>query len=643
MFIFASQIILTHTSHKSTMKKTLTLVLMLTVSLNYIFSAKEPMKYGKIDKADLEMTVYPADSSASAVILCNYGYFNASDLQFVHQMRIKILKEEGKQRGNFYVPAAERTNVKGQTVNIENGKPVVTKLSNDGIFIEKITKGSYRARVAMPNVKVGSVIDVEFYYPGLPSYWSFQEVYPVRWSELVIEQNINFSFRKNFTGYAPLSESSNERWVAKDVPAFKTEPYINNYENYLTRFNIELSSIHVPGYLYKDFATDWKAVAKILREDDDFGGRTTNPNFFLNSIEKQIKQQTKDPQEQIAKAYEEIQKVKWNNESSLTASKEGLTHCYNKKIGNSADINLMLISLLRKLDIQAYPVAISTRDNGVLPPFSVSLDKLNYVLVQAIVGENVIYMDATEEFLPLGILPERTLNGKGLVIRKDDEEWVDLSPVKKNKQVIALNLKLTPDGTLKGDYQKSFFDYAALKERIRYKKFNDEESFLKSVENKFAGLSIDKFNVYDADSTNKPIKEEFSITLKNAVTKANNQLFVNPLLLDKYEENPFKVENRLYPVDFTTSKEQVQVYNLEIPTGYSVEKLPENIKMTLPENSGSFLMQSSVTENNVQVLFKLLINKPVFYQQEYPGLRTFFDELVKKQSEMIIIKKDNQL
>ena len=133
MFIFASQIILTHTSHKSTMKKTLTLVLMLTVSLNYIFSAKEPMKYGKIDKADLEMTAYPADSSASAVILCNYGYFNASDLQFVHQMRIKILKEEGKQRGNFYVPAAERTNVKGQTVNIENGKPVVTKLSNDGL------------------------------------------------------------------------------------------------------------------------------------------------------------------------------------------------------------------------------------------------------------------------------------------------------------------------------------------------------------------------------------------------------------------------------------------------------------------------------------------------------------------------------
>jgi hypothetical protein len=51
-------------------------------------------------------------------------------------------------------------------------------------------------------------------------------------------------------------------------------------------------------------------------------------------------------------------------------------------------------------------------------------------------------------------------------------------------------------------------------------------------------------------------------------------------------------------------------------------------------------MLSSVNDNTVQVLFKLNINKPVFYQPEYQDLKTFFDELVKKQSEMLIIKKD---
>ncbi len=96
----------------------------------------------------------------------------------------------------------------------------------------------------------------------------------------------------------------------------------------------------------------------------------------------------------------------------------------------------------------------------------------------------------------------------------------------------------------------------------------------------------------------------------------------------------------MYPVDFTTSRESTQIFNLELPAGYSIDQLPKNVKMSLPENTASFQMISSVNENQVQVMFKLNINKPVFYQPEYQDLKLFFDELVKKQSEMLIIKKD---
>jgi hypothetical protein len=44
-----------------------------------IYASKEPMKYGKPETSELEMTVYEPDSSASAVVLCNYGYFNANE------------------------------------------------------------------------------------------------------------------------------------------------------------------------------------------------------------------------------------------------------------------------------------------------------------------------------------------------------------------------------------------------------------------------------------------------------------------------------------------------------------------------------------------------------------------------------------
>jgi len=622
------------------MYRRLVLTFWILVASVSITAQKAPMKYGKIDPADLEMKVYPKDSSASAVLLCNYGYFDSNQMQFVHQMRIKILKEEGKDQGNFSVPASEKATVKGITVNLENGKPEVTKLTKEGIFIERITKGVYRARVAMPNVKAGSVLDIEFFYPGLPSYWSFQKNIPVRWSELILEENINFSFRKNSTGYIPMSEATNDRWVAKDVPAFKTEPYINNYENYLSRFNIELSSIHIPGYLYKDYATSWEAVAKTLRLDDDFGGQLGSINFSLNGIEKEIKKSTVVPEERMAKAYEAVKKIKWNKSESIWVSSVGLSYAYNKKIGSEADINMNLVLLLRKLGIDANPMVLSTRDNGQLPPYSVSLDRLNYVVAHVVIGEKTYLLDATEDCLPLGMLPERTINGRALVVKKESEEWIDLAPQKKNKSVSLLNLKLTTEGTLKGKWGKTSFDYGALNQRNHYKSFNSEDEYLKSMESKYLGLSVENYKLTSLDSIQKPLQEEFTITLKNRVTKTNNQLYINPILFDKYTENPFKAEQRVFPVDFTTPLDRTQILMLELPTGYSIEQLPKNIKMGLPDNTASFQMTSTIIEKNVQFLFKLNINKPVFYQPEYLNLKAFFDELVKKQSEMLIIKKD---
>jgi len=604
------------------------------------YAQKEPMKYGKVDKSDLEMKVYPADSSAAAVVLCNYGYFDSNRLQFVHQMRIKILKEEGKDRGSFSVPAGEKTNVKGQTVNLEKGVPVVTKLDRSGIFIERITRNYYQARVAFPNVKVGSVIDVEFYFQGLPSYWSFQETIPVKWSELILEENSYFSFKKNFTGYIPMAEASSDRWVAKDVPAFKTEPYVNNITNYLSRMNIEISSVHIPGYLYEDFSTSWADVAKKLMKDDNFGGLLSQISLFPNTLAKDIKNTSSSPEEKMSKAYEAIRKIKWNNDESVWASNTGLSYAFNKQIGNTADINLNLILLLRKLDIDANPLVLSTRDNGQIPPFSVSLQRLNYVIAHVAIGDKTYLLDATDENLALGDVPERTINGKGLLVRKDDSfEWIDLTPRKKNKQISILNLKFTPDGRLKGDWSKSYFDYAALRHRISYKKYNSQDEYLKSLESKYNGLSIDNFSMANLDSLQLPVKEEYTVTLKNKITKTNNQIFVQPVLFDSYSENPLKAAERVYPVDFTTATEKTFIFYLEIPEGYAVEQLPKNIKMTLPQSTASLQMMSSLNENKVQVLFKLLINKPVFYQPEYPDLKAFFDELVKKEAEMLILKK----
>jgi len=601
---------------------------------------KDPMKYGKVSKEELEMTVYPADSSASAVILCNYGYFDARQLQFVHVKRIKILKEEGKGFASFSVPAAEKTNVRGQVVNLENGVPVVTKLSKSGIYIENVVGDVYRARVAMPNVKVGSVIDVEFYYTGLPSYWEFQSRIPVKWSELVLEPTIYFTLQKNFVGYVPLSIASEDRWVAKDVPAFHPEPYIDNPENYMTRFNIEISAVSIPGTYYKNYSTSWENVAKSLRESDDFGRRLSDYfNMYLNDMKKEVQATAKTPVEQMKKAFELIKTIKWDKTSTIWVSNDGLSSVFKKKYGNSAEINLNLIILLRKLDINANPIVLSTRDNGLLPPFTASRDKLNYVVAQAEIDGQTYILDATEEFLPVNMLPERAINGRGLLITKQGYSFSEFAPQQKERVINLLNLKLSADGKISGDWKSVNYDYAAFLKKNERKTFNSEEEYLKSVENDNVGLSVEDYHQKGIDSTDTNVEEAFNIVWKNKMTQIGDQLFLNPFLIDRTDENPFKLENRQYPVNFTTSKDYKYIINITIPDGYKVEQLPKSVKISMPENTASYQLQAMTNENVVQLSMKMNINKPVFLMTEYEMLRSFFDEIVKKEAETLILKK----
>ena len=84
------------------MKKTFLLACLLGLTWA-LFAQKPPMKWGKIPSEHLEMQVYEADSSATAVVLCDFGKLKFSapsgtiEYLFEHHKRIKILEKQGIQ------------------------------------------------------------------------------------------------------------------------------------------------------------------------------------------------------------------------------------------------------------------------------------------------------------------------------------------------------------------------------------------------------------------------------------------------------------------------------------------------------------------------------------------------------------------
>jgi hypothetical protein len=625
------------------LKKLFAVITIVVLTSTLANAQKAPVKFGSVDKADLEMMAYPADTSAAAVILCDYGHFSATSNDFIRVLRIKIFKKEGTSWGDRLFPTSDKTSIRGYTYNLVNGEVVETKLKNESIFLERVSEDNYRTRVAMPNVREGSIIDIEFRFPWLPSEWKFQDVIPVKWSELIIENSDYIDFRKNFFGFVPLAENTSTRSVAKDVPAFNEEPYMANSTNYLTKFEIEVLRITIPATstkpgFYREYSTTWEAVNTRLLSGSDFGMALRGCSFLNDEVDA-IEKTCTTPMEKLVAAHEYVKHaVKWNEEEALYISDENLSKPFDEKIGNSSDVNLILIQLLKKLDLNVCPVALSTRSNGFLSPIYPSLDKLNYVVAYVVIDNKPYFVDATEEFLPVGMLPERCINLQGRIIDDSRSDWVELIPAKKDKSMVQEDLILGSDLALTGKIIKKNYDYAALDFRNHYAKFNSEDEYLRDYENDCPGLSVINSGINGLDSIYLPVSEEYNVKIKNKVTSAGNLLYLYPMLFDQMTENPFKSETRNYPVDFIVPEELTLISTITLPEGAEVVELPKAVIFKLPDNSVSMQYQISSMGNKINLTYKFIMTKPFFSVEEYTDLRAFFSEMIKKHAEPVVIK-----
>ncbi len=110
--------------------------------------------------------------------------------------------------------------LKAVTYNLENGKIVETKAKSDGFFNEKFSDNLTLVKVALPNVKVGSVVEITYKINSdfLMNFWDweFQETIPVVWSEYRASIPEYFNYDKYMQGYIPL-DIADEKVVSNSI------------------------------------------------------------------------------------------------------------------------------------------------------------------------------------------------------------------------------------------------------------------------------------------------------------------------------------------------------------------------------------------------------------------------------------------
>mgnify|MGYP002639526901 CR=1 FL=1 len=619
------------------MKKALLLVA-ISMAITLIgFSAKAPVKFGKIDKEFLEMTVCDIDSTASAVVLCDYGYFNGSTFSFTRLVRIKILSKEGYEWADRVFTTSSKANIRGITYNLENGEVVEEKLKRSSIFVDKVYDDLYQMRVSMPNVRVGSVIDIEFTYSWLPSSWYFQRTIPVLHSELYIEKSIYLTFRKNFIGNIRLSESTDDRWIAKNVPAFREEPYMSSIENYISKFEIEIMKVSYPG-LFINFSQSWGGVAGIMMGMEHFGLPLKSFNNYIKGWAKEIEEEPLTDEQKVMAAVDKMHDVKWNQIEWKYTTLTEFKYQYSKGVGNSTDINLGLVVLLRKLGFESYAVALSTRSNGLIYYGTPSLQKLNYVVASVKLDNNFILIDATDELLPYNLLPERCLNYTGRIVDEDGTKEVKIEIPGKHKVVAQYNLTMNKDLSIDGTINYANYEYAAYDVRKEMELVADIDEYIDAYNADKEGLIINEAEYSNVEDVYKPVKEKYDITIESLGTQSDSIIYLPCMEYEKMDENPFNSSTRLYPIDFIYPVERSGVITINLPPNVEVLDVPKPLRLAMPDKSMDYIYSLSTMGNKVILNYRLRIVDAVIRASEYDKMRIFFEYITEKEAEPIILK-----
>ncbi len=649
-------------------------------------------KFGKVSKEELEEKVHPIEPDANAAVLyreykTKFEYAETEGFYTVTEVleRIKIYKKEGFIWGTQVINLQESNgrskeefgSLKAYTYTLGvDDKIEDKKLSSDGVFDEKMTKYWKQKKFTMPNLKEGCVIEYKYTLksPFISSVdkYVFQETIPVNQAYLKFASPEYLNYKTHQRGWLPINITTNNRprtinyrytqsaavsgsggadksisakmnfqeniseVTMRSVPAVTEEVYAGNIDNYTSSIKFELAFTKFPNSTYNAYSHSWEDVSERVYKSTSFGAEIKKTNYFKDDVDALLVGAT-SPSEKMTRIFEHAKsKMTWNSIHSIYTD-EGVKNAYKKGSGSVGDINLALTSMLRYAGLNANPVLISTRNHGV--PIFPTRDGFNYVVSGVVIDGAVYLCDATNKSGEINILEDKLLNWQGrMVLDEKTSAWVPLAPKKHAIQNTMLSIEIDKDLSVKGTSKNRVTGHYAMATRDRYENLN-EDAQRKMLERNKGETELNTIAFENLGVLHKPVTYSYGFDASHTMEDIGGKLYFSPLIFLATSETPFKLDDREYPVDYGYKWKDRYLINITIPEGYVVESIPESTSFGMEQGIGSYKYSISKTGNKVQLSVELAMNEAVIPAGEYGGLKRFYELLIDKENEKVVLSK----
>ncbi len=644
--------------------KRIVILPMLLILAYAAIAQKQPElpSFGKVDKSELQMKECPFEKSAAAMVLFNKGesvfaihqgaYTGSVFSQTEHHMRIKIFNKKGFGRANVKIrynssdKEVAIKHLKAQTYNLDAaGNMVVSKVEKSAIYDKKIDNRLSEKTFAFPDVKEGSVIEYSYTLDGeIEMAWYFQDDIPVQTSMFVVDMAPEYEISMTPNVSLPLSKTSSTRgsnnvttYVMQNIPALDNEPYMSSVYDYLQRMEIRPVATNFQGDIRRSLLRSWPGIVKELMEDEDFGLQLKKNIPRTSELDAQLKTLS-DPYQKMTAIHDYVRhNMEWDNYYSIWAL-DGVKSAWKSKKGNTGEINIIMINLMRDADLEAHPLLVSTRDNGIINTGVPGFGQFNKVLAYVEIGNKKYVLDATDKVTPAYLVPIEVSASEGLVIEKlSTFEW-GWRPLWDGQHADYTNVffsgEITDNHLINCGAEITSYDYAKVKIAPTVKLGKEA---MKSNLTSVPDVKVDSIEVLNATVDTLPLIEKFNFSMPATATGDYHYFAIN--LFGGLEKNPFYADQRQTDIFFGVKRSYKINASIYLPEGYEMDEMPKNVKMITPDTGMVFTRMSFFKDGLLTVRVDLDFKSPIYEVGNYEEFKEFYKKLFGMLNERYVYKK----
>jgi hypothetical protein len=457
---------------------------------------------------------------------------------------------------------------------------------------------------------------IEFAYLHI----DFPEDYPIR-REISIPE---YSTYKPQLQQEPLGGTYCE-WTLKDIPEVVEEPQMPPIVDIIP---------HIDVSTFRSWDEIWKWWWPLVSDK-------WHPDRSIKQTAKKLVKDLKENEEKVAAIYHWVaSQIRYvaveYGEAGFEPHKA--SEIMKNRYGDCKDQSVLLISMLKSVGIDAYPVLIGTEGMWALNKDFPML-AFNHAIACVPTQDGLLFLDPTAETCSYGDLPGGDQERDVLVFTKDGCS-LEKTPVRtaaNNRVVKEMKIKIAPDESIAGEREVSTYGNFNLGQRwwLKYSRpVQVREQLEKKVSSVCPGATLDDYKISDFSDLNKPVVLQMFFSGPEFLLKGGRIRLVQRLggvscgLVAKQE--------RKYPIWFGVPNRQEKHIEIELPDGVVPEYLPAPIS----EKTQFLKYEAKYSFENGKLIYheKQIRRVRIIPVPEYQQYREFLQMLDRRTSEQAVLR-----